>query len=848
MSTKFDTSEMPGQRLFMASSNREILYSGAFGVGKCVHYSTEVLLSNGSKKQVANIEPGEFVCSIASPDLPVVIPARVNARVFVGKKSAYKFTIAGGKSIIVSKNHPFLSLSLVNRPKEPGDITWKQAKDLSISNYIAIPNVSCIPDTTTEEPYDYELMGYLIGDGSLRQHSIEFTNFEPSAIDRIKELIPEDIKLTSSRRNHYRLVAISKFTDKRGIPTRTSIQTLVDSWGLTGKTSGEKFLPSFVFLSGEECLRGLLSGLFITDGWVDTRGIGFTSVSKQLVQDISHVLDLLGIHHIYRERTGKYNNQVYLSYSITISRLDQLKKFQSKVNMGFKSNKLAELIMLKELKSKPLRGVNSSYTIGHITFYPIKSIEYLGFQSMYDLEIETTANFIGNGFVVHNSRVGCEKGLHLSLAYPGNVGLVIRKTFHSLRQTTMETWSRYVCPVELMDGTINQITNILKLINGSKIVFSGLDDPLKLGSFEAGWIFVDEAIEITEEDYIMLLGRLRLSILIDNTGKHRSLPVRQIFSATNPASPSHWLYQRAYKQGEMKIFEGNTLANVHTPKDYKDSLARFKGIYKERYVLGKWVGASGVVYDCYDPKEHLIDKFEIPSDWKRYRGIDFGYTNPLSCIWIAEHPQLDDDAKCECPAPVHAGYYIYREIFMSKRTIEEHAGDIKFHNNQENITYTFADWAAGDRATLELHGVPTIKAVKDVSAGIQTVFLLFANKLLHIMKDCLVERDYTLENDRGIRQPQSIEDEILVYRYRDAPVGRQSTITNAKEEPLDKDGHSLDAIRYILHTLSLQGSFSTNVVSKQQIPTFDEFKPISWHVEGIMTPSDAIGRSKWSGL
>ena len=34
MAIKFDTSEMPGQRSFMASSDREMLYSGAYGAGK----------------------------------------------------------------------------------------------------------------------------------------------------------------------------------------------------------------------------------------------------------------------------------------------------------------------------------------------------------------------------------------------------------------------------------------------------------------------------------------------------------------------------------------------------------------------------------------------------------------------------------------------------------------------------------------------------------------------------------------------------------------------------------------------------------------------------------------------
>ena len=225
--------------------------------------------------------------------------------------------------------------------------------------------------------------------------------------------------------------------------------------------------------------------------------------------------------------------------------------------------------------------------------------------------------------------------------------------------------------------------------------------------------------------------------------------------------------------------------------------------------------------------------------------MDFGYTNPFSCLWIAEHPQIDDDQKCECPAPIHAGFYVYREIFMSQRTTEEHAADIKFHTGNERISHTFADWAAGDRATLELHGVPTVQANKDISAGIQSVYLLFANSLLHIMKDCLVERDYSLEDDKGIRKAQSLEDEITLYKYPPDPSGKQSRLSNIKEDPLDKDNHAMDALRYIIHTLSLRNNFFVPVMSVRQPSQFSEFRANPWQEEGIFSSSTGLSASRW---
>jgi hypothetical protein len=73
------------------------------------------------------------------------------------------------------------------------------------------------------------------------------------------------------------------------------------------------------------------------------------------------------------------------------------------------------------------------------------------------------------------------------------------------------------------------------------------------------------------------------------------------------------------------------------------------------------VQAEGVVYDGWD-RVHLIDRFDIPPDWRRIRSIDFGYTNPFVCQWWA----IDGDGRM----------YLYREIYHTKRTVKVHAEQI----------------------------------------------------------------------------------------------------------------------------------------------------------------------------
>ena len=392
------------------------------------------------------------------------------------------------------------------------------------------------------------------------------------------------------------------------------------------------------------------------------------------------------------------------------------------------------------------------------------------------MESTTKELMFSGAFGASKSRTGCEKALFLSLRYPGNRGLILRRTYASLRYTTMDTFFRYTAPQSIIPHSYNQESHICTLDNGSEILFLGLDDPLKIGSLEVGWIFVDEVIELDEEDYTMLLGRLRLT----------TVPFRQMFMATNPASPQHYLYKRFYldNDSDREVIESNTLDNPFLPDDYKATLMKFTGRYRDRYVFGKWIGFEGLVYDHIEIPDLVIPPFEIPSHWPRYRSIDFGYTNPFVCQWWACCPKDEetDDIK---------GYYLYREIYYSKRIVETHAARIKSY--PEFVSDTFADHDAEDRATLDDKSVDSTIANKAVGPGIQTTYELLGDGKVHIFDDALVEVDDDLQRQS---KPTSTAEEFGNYRWSDKRKNQ-----NDRETPQDKDNHGMDAMRYFLHTL-----------------------------------------------
>src|SRR5258708_2156502 len=134
----------------------------------------------------------------------------------------------------------------------------------------------------------------------------------------------------------------------------------------------------------------------------------------------------------------------------------------------------------------------------------------------------------------------------------------------------------------------------------------------------------------------------------------------------------------------------------YTNSSIVGSLTGLTGVRRSRFFAGLWVAAEGTVYeDAYDRALNVVKPFPIPKEWPRYLSIDFGFTNPFVCGWWAR----DDDGRLFC----------YREIYMTKRLVEDHAEAIKHYSRWGQDggdplpREIICDTDAEDRATLERH-------------------------------------------------------------------------------------------------------------------------------------------------
>lgn len=402
----------------------------------------------------------------------------------------------------------------------------------------------------------------------------------------------------------------------------------------------------------------------------------------------------------------------------------------------------------------------------------------------------------------------CLEKVHLvCLATPGVRALAVRKTLVSLTSTGLVTYREHVAPESIAAGDVTwfggsrQEPASYRYSNGSRLVVGGMDDPTKIMSSEYDLVYVQEATELNEDEWEKITTRLR----------NHKISFQQLLADCNPDAPTHWLLQRANK-GLTKMLESRHEDNpvlfddngqmTHVGADYMSKLDRLTGVRYYRLRKGLWVAAEGVIYDQFDPAVHLVDRFPIPDDWPRFWAVDFGFVNPFVLQCWAETPD--------------GQLIMYREIYRTRRTVDEHARDIldvvtkpdPSHVSRRGDTAAsgriwiepkpraiVCDHDAEGRATLarELN-LPVKAANKKVKEGIEAVQVRLRPRAdgkpgIVFMRDAVVSRDQDLVD---VKKPASTVEEFPSYVWDIRDGGK------SKDEPVKLDDHGMDTCRYMV--------------------------------------------------
>lgn len=393
------------------------------------------------------------------------------------------------------------------------------------------------------------------------------------------------------------------------------------------------------------------------------------------------------------------------------------------------------------------------------------------------------------------SRACLQKMHFVALKYPGSRQLMLRKTAVSLTSTALVTWREHVVKEALESGLISYYGGSAvepaqyRYPNGSTIMIGGMDNSTRIMSSEYDLIYVQEAIELSEDEWEKCVTRLR----------NQRMPYQQIIADTNPDTPTHWLKKRC-DVGKTVMLDTTHEDNpvyftadgrvTAAGEDYISKLDGLTGVRYQRLRKGLWVAAEGVIYEDFSQGHHVVDRFDVPSDWVRYWAIDFGFTNPFVCQFWAEDPD--------------GRLYLYREIYKSGVGVDIHAQRILALVTDSDGVWTepkpaqiITDHDAGERNILERAlNMRTTAANKNVAGGIQATQARMkragdGKARLFLMRNSTVEVDKKLLD---AKKPISTLEEIPGYVWD--PGSRNNPAV--KETPLKLNDHGCDAMRYMV--------------------------------------------------
>jgi PBSX family phage terminase large subunit len=248
----------------------------------------------------------------------------------------------------------------------------------------------------------------------------------------------------------------------------------------------------------------------------------------------------------------------------------------------------------------------------------------------------------------------------------------------------------------------------------------------------------------------------------------------------NPSHPKHKVKQWIDKaeQGDSNYYA------LHFTMDdtpYVDDAykARIRdsssGLFYKRNYLGLWCLAEGSVFDFFDPKIYVIKRPPTAADYW-IAGIDYGASNPFACLVIGV--SSGKNTQSQKVMWVEREYYWDHKAKERTKTNSELAADVQELFQDYDIKQVYIDpSAASFKAELRKLGIRPIDANNDVEEGIYKMTSEMKRGMIYICQEC----------KNTIREIES-----YVWDSKAAQRGY--------DEPLKKDDHAIDALRYAINT------------------------------------------------
>lgn len=261
----------------------------------------------------------------------------------------------------------------------------------------------------------------------------------------------------------------------------------------------------------------------------------------------------------------------------------------------------------------------------------------------------------------------------------------------------------------------------------TKVFFGHAADPdsLESATYKAAWL--DEAGQSRFKlgSWEAILRRLSIHqgrVLITTTPYNLGWLKQQVHDRAKAGDP------------DFALIQFDSIENPYFPLAEYERARRSLPSWKfNMFYRGMFERPAGAIFDCFDESVHVVPRFAIPDEWRRFIGLDFGGLNTAACFW-AKNPDADE-------------YFMYREYWPQVNRIA--ADHVRAIRAGEPARMPFCvggaksegHWRDQFRADGLLVREPAITGPDSVEVGIQRLYAMFKTRRLFIFDDCVRTRD-----------------------------------------------------------------------------------------------------------
>ncbi|MBV9171126.1 MAG: hypothetical protein JOZ81_13690, partial [Chloroflexi bacterium] len=277
------------------------LLADDMGLGKALSVDTPVLTPTGWKR-MGDITPGDRVVNAQGG------ASRVTGVFPQGEKELYRVVFSDGTSVECCDEHLWHVHSAVMKHRgQSGRVLPLKAfmhdlRDAAGNAKHYVPMVAPIDFPERELPLDPYLLGCLLGDGGLSEHTIRFTTTDAELLQEVSARVPAGVVAVAAGRIDWRLTG----TNERWQPN--ALTCAVRELKLMGVRSHEKFIPDDYKFASMAARNALLQGLLDTDGCVraSDNNVEYSTTSPRLAEDVAFLVQSLGGTARIRTKSTSY--------------------------------------------------------------------------------------------------------------------------------------------------------------------------------------------------------------------------------------------------------------------------------------------------------------------------------------------------------------------------------------------------------------------------------------------------------------------------------------------------------------------------------------------------------------